>query len=854
MQERRFRIRRPDDIVEVEEGAPPTGHPGWQQTVREACGTVRDALRSAERAVRRLRKRRATVPLPEEYGRGLERSAPRCLATRVLIVAEASIPQCLKYRVLQRQEAFRRIGVECNWRPWGDRAACRAALQTHSHAIFYRVPAEESVLALVAEARRLRVPTWWEADDLIFDEAAIRSSQGLTRLGRRTIESLVHGADLYRRAMLACDAAIASTPRLAEAMERAGMDDVRVIANGLDEQTLAAAEAARVAADEGRAADESREADEGLVRIVYGSGTNAHDVDFEEAAPALARVLDRCSHARLRLVGSVAVPACLERHGDRIERLPAGGFEDYLHVLAGGDIAIAPLEDAAFSDAKSAIKYLEASILGLPSVCSPRAAFASMIVDGVNGLLSDDDESWEKALASLVTEPARRRRIAAAARATVLRDAAPARIAHRQVAPLVADGRDRNRLQVLSVNVFYGPRTFGGATIVAESVNRLMHEEHGIDVHVFTTVPTAVAPPHTLHRYEFDGIGVFGMGLPDGAHDGPTGFDNPAAVACFDEVLDAVAPDVVHFHCIQGIGIGAVEACRDRGTPYAVTLHDAWWLCGRQFMIDRHGHFCHQQRIDANVCAACVDNARTLPGRTRRAHEALAGADLLMAPSRFFADFHAANGFPGVLVNKNGVTPPLTSGRVRRDGRVRVGYVGGNTPIKGFHLVRKVFAELGHLPATLVLADNTLNLGFSSFGADAIGGIPHVEVVPAYTHRTIDDFFGDIDVLLFPTQWKESFGLTVREAIARNVWVIATDAGGVVEDILPGRNGTVIPFADDGTALRAAIIDAVGMIDRVAPGSPVAFAADGIRFWDAQAAELAGMLRGCTRVAIRRAA
>jgi glycosyltransferase involved in cell wall biosynthesis len=854
MQERRFRIRRPDDIVEVEEGAPPTGHPGWQQTVREACGTVRDALRSAERAVRRLRKRRATVPLPEEYGRGLERSAPRCLATRVLIVAEASIPQCLKYRVLQRQEAFRRIGVECNWRPWGDRAACRAALQTHSHAIFYRVPAEESVLALVAEARRLRVPTWWEADDLIFDEAVIRSSQGLTRLGRRTIESLVHGADLYRRAMLACDAAIASTPRLAEAMERAGMDDVRVIANGLDEQTLAAAEAARVAADEGRAADESREADEGLVRIVYGSGTNAHDVDFEEAAPALARVLDRCSHARLRLVGSVAVPACLERHGDRIERLPAGGFEDYLHVLAGGDIAIAPLEDAAFSDAKSAIKYLEASILGLPSVCSPRAAFASMIVDGVNGLLSDDDESWEKALASLVTEPARRRRIAAAARATVLRDAAPARIAHRQVAPLVADGRDRNRLQVLSVNVFYGPRTFGGATIVAESVNRLMHDEHGIDVHVFTTVPTAVAPPHTLHRYEFDGIGVFGMGLPDGAHDGPTGFDNPAAVACFDEVLDAVAPDVVHFHCIQGIGIGAVEACRDRGTPYAVTLHDAWWLCGRQFMIDRHGHFCHQQRIDANVCAACVDNARTLPGRTRRAHEALAGADLLMAPSRFFADFHAANGFPGVLVNKNGVTPPLTSGRVRRDGRVRVGYVGGNTPIKGFHLVRKVFAELGHLPATLVLADNTLNLGFSSFGADAIGGIPHVEVVPAYTHRTIDDFFGDIDVLLFPTQWKESFGLTVREAIARNVWVIATDAGGVVEDILPGRNGTVIPFADDGTALRAAIIDAVGMIDRLAPGSAVAFAADGIRFWDAQAAELAGMLRGCTRVAIRRAA
>jgi glycosyltransferase involved in cell wall biosynthesis len=180
--------------------------------------------------------------------------------------------------------------------------------------------------------------------------------------------------------------------------------------------------------------------------------------------------------------------------------------------------------------------------------------------------------------------------------------------------------------------------------------------------------------------------------------------------------------------------------------------------------------------------------------------------------------------------------------------------VGGNTPIKGFHLVKKVFAGLGDLPATLVLVDNTLNLGFSSFGADAIGGIPDAEVVPAYTHRTIDDFFAGIDVLLFPTQWKESFGLTVREAIARHVWVIATDAGGVVEDILPGRNGTVIPFEDDGTALRAAIIDAVGMIGRIAPGSPVTFEADGIRFWDEQAAELAGMLRGCTRALSRRAA
>lgn len=65
-------------------------------------------------------------------------------------------------------------------------------------------------------------------------------------------------------------------------------------------------------------------------------------------------------------------------------------------------------------------------------------------------------------------------------------------------------------------------------------------------------------------------------------------------------------------------------------------------------------------------------------------------------------------------------------------------------------------------------------------------------------------FFDDIDVLLFPSQWKESFGLTVREALAWNVWVIATDAGGVVEDLVNGENASIIPLDGDHVPLQHA--------------------------------------------------
>ena len=51
-------------------------------------------------------------------------------------------------------------------------------------------------------------------------------------------------------------------------------------------------------------------------------------------------------------------------------------------------------------------------------------------------------------------------------------------------------------------------------------------------------------------------------------------------------------------------------------------------------------------------------------------------------------------------------------------------------------------------------------------------------------------------MLLFPSQWKESFGLTVREALIRNVWVLCTDCGAPVEDVIAGVNGDIVPFGD----------------------------------------------------------
>lgn len=92
-----------------------------------------------------------------------------------------------------------------------------------------------------------------------------------------------------------------------------------------------------------------------------------------------------------------------------------------------------------------------------------------------------------------------------------------------------------------------------------------------------------------------------------------------------------------------------------------------------------------------------------------------------------------------------------------------------------------------------------------------------------------------------PSFWKESFGLTAREALLRDVWVIASDAGGLAEDILDGQNGTILGFPPTKDELKVAIEAA---LDR--PKRPLPFK-DRITTLESQADELDKYLRSIAR-------
>jgi glycosyltransferase involved in cell wall biosynthesis len=762
------------------------------------------------------------------------------LSPRVLIIAELSIAQCTKYRVKQKVDLFKALGIHATVLNWIDGISGMHELSFHSLVIFYRVPLHPITRALMDEARRLKVRTLWEVDDLIFDREVLAHSRTIARLDTKLQQILLDGAENYRLAMQRCDGAIASTQALAEQMRSAGMSEVFVVENALDDETICTARAALAIRAEEMLRTEQPGENAHYVRIGYGSGTDTHDVDFEQAAPALADIMRRYHQVRLTLIGTLTLPPCLEIFHDRIERVSLCPYAEYLQALARCDISLAPLEPFVFNDSKSNIKYIEASMLKMPSVCSPRREFRSLITHGVDGFLCETDQEWTTALEQLVIDPALRTRVGEAAHRLVRERYALQNIATDQLAATIQkQSPETTSTRVLSVNIFYHPRSFGGATIVAEEVNRLLATQEGIEVFVFTSLPPEIPGIFRVRRYEAKNTVSFGMGLVN--DDRSMGvFDTRATIKAFEDTLLAVRPDLVHIHCIQGIGVGIIDVCKQRGIPYVVTTHDAWWLCARQFMITREGRYCQQDPINHSLCASCGQSQTFHVSRFTRLRDCLKGANRVLTPSHFFRRLYARNGIPDTIlqVNKNGIRKPTSTSRVKRARPLTFGYVGGNHVVKGLTLVQNAFRSLACEDLKLVIVDNTLNLGYRSFQDDFFEGIPSFEVVGAYTQDSIDEFFDGIDVLLFPTRWKESFGLTVREAIARNVWVIATDAGGVIEDIQPGINGTIIPFDDDGTALQAAISEVQCHFEAMPLGAEISFSPIDITYFEDQAAEL----------------
>ena len=101
--------------------------------------------------------------------------------------------------------------------------------------------------------------------------------------------------------------------------------------------------------------------------------------------------------------------------------VPGASVAEYPHLISciKANIAIAPLIDCVFNEAKSEVKVLEYWARGLPVVATKIAPYKRAITQNETGLLAEDRLQWEVFLSRLIESPCERNRLGAAGRAEV---------------------------------------------------------------------------------------------------------------------------------------------------------------------------------------------------------------------------------------------------------------------------------------------------------------------------------------------------------------------------------------------------------------------------------------------------
>ncbi len=254
-------------------------------------------------------------------------------------------------------------------------------------------------------------------------------------------------------------------------------------------------------------------------------------------------------------------------------------------------------------------------------------------------------------------------------------------------------------------------------------------------------------------------------------------------------------PDVVHFHnTLPLVSPAGYYAARAEGVPVIQTLHNYRLLCPVALFFR-----------DGRVCEDCMGKAVPWPGVVHecyRGSRAASGViatmltvhrvlrtwtemvDVYIALTEFARKKFIEGGLPAgkIVVKPNFVAPD--PGRGQGGGGYAL-FVGRLAPEKGTGTMLAAWERLGtRIPLKIVgdgpLRDRVVEAAARRSNVEWLGHRP-VEEVHA--------LMGKADMLVFPSEWYETFGRVAVEAFATGTPVIGANIGAVAELVEHGRTG-----------------------------------------------------------------
>lgn len=276
--------------------------------------------------------------------------------------------------------------------------------------VFHRTIFTNKIKKLIEAIKAQGKEIIFETDDLNFDPNYLQKTdyyQKITSLEREQIKQGI-GAEVFHDSNV--KTCVTSTTFLANKLGAKGKN-VFVSKNKLSQHDVEVAE--KIFQRKNKQKDE-------VVHIGYFSGTSSHDRDFATIENVLVEILRKHKNVKLFLAGPLEIGGKFDGFRDQIEQVSFAPMDKHLENVAGVDINIVPLEDNDFCRSKSEIKFIEAGIVGVPTVACDNQTFRETIDEGLDGYLALGWKEWFEKLSKLIVDKKLRQAMSQRARQKVL--------------------------------------------------------------------------------------------------------------------------------------------------------------------------------------------------------------------------------------------------------------------------------------------------------------------------------------------------------------------------------------------------------------------------------------------------
>ena len=338
---------------------------------------------------------------------------------RWLLCGSTDLKQCWLYRVEQKRQQLEALGCSARLLSANElqqETNPDTLLEQIDGLLIHRLPASQSLFGLIAQARRQGIPVVVDLDDLLFDpEHAPPPLENYAGSIPPEVHRWFHATQPQIQATLrVADHLLFSTAELAErwtTLERQAGRSVaplQVWPNLIPDDLRRIQRRPPPAPLPRRPLRQRR----GRLRLVVASASQPHLLVWhQQLAPALAQLMNQHRHLRLDLLGSLPLPLVLEPFQARIRCRGHCDYPTYLKRLGEADIGLMVLEPGPFTDAKSANRWMECSLMGLATVLSPIRSCRDLLLHGEHCLFARSQDDWVHQINELIRQPKLRQKL-----------------------------------------------------------------------------------------------------------------------------------------------------------------------------------------------------------------------------------------------------------------------------------------------------------------------------------------------------------------------------------------------------------------------------------------------------------